>query len=109
MAQPKVYADFQNTDSWGRVRLNCVGTTRDLALQQVQLRDGLVLELYTDDADAAGRSEVLQATGVVEYSQDEQCWVAVIDWDAIRRVPEGAAGGINGVLGTDVPLSIEKR
>jgi len=109
MAPPKIYADFQNADGRGRIRLNCVGTAQDLARQQVQLRDGLRVELYADDADDAGRSEELQVSGVVEFSQDEQCWVAVIDWDAIRHVPEGAAGGINATLGTDVPLSIEKR
>jgi hypothetical protein len=109
MGQPRIYADFQNADSRGRIRLNCVGTTRDLARQQARLRDGPLLELYADDADDAGRPEQLQASGVVEYSQDEQCWVVVIDWDAIRRVPEGVAGEVNRTLGTDVPISVEKR
>jgi hypothetical protein len=30
MNKPKVYADFQNADSQGRLRLNCLGTVEDL-------------------------------------------------------------------------------
>ena len=43
MVMPKIYADFHNADSQGRLRLNCVGTTDDLARQQVELRKGLLL------------------------------------------------------------------
>jgi hypothetical protein len=80
MTRPKVYADFQNADPAGRVRLNCVGTVEDLARHQVALRDGLTLTLYADDADAQGRPEELQADAIVTFSTDENCWVATIDW-----------------------------
>jgi hypothetical protein len=72
---PKVFADFHNADAKGRLRLNCIGTVEDLAQQQVVLRDGLALTLY---------SEELEVEGVVQYSTDENVWVAVIDWNAIR-------------------------
>lgn len=77
MPPPKIFADFNNADPKGRVRLNCNGTTKDLATKQIQLRDGLVVALDDDDE--------LCATGVVEYSKEEQCWVAVIDWSAIHH------------------------
>ena len=75
MNNPKVFADFHNADAKGRLRLNCIGTVEDLAQQQIVLRDGLSLILY---------SEELEVEGVVQYSTDENVWVAVIDWNAIR-------------------------
>jgi hypothetical protein len=72
---PKVFADFHNADAKGRLRLNCIGTVEDLAQQQIVLRDGLSLILYSED---------LEVEGVVQYSTDENVWVAIIDWNAIR-------------------------
>lgn len=63
MVQPKIYADFQNADSQGRLRLNCVGTLEDLAQQHVQLREGLCLTLYADDLDDQGRPDELLVEG----------------------------------------------
>jgi hypothetical protein len=83
----KVFADFQNTDAHGRVRLNCNGTLRDLAAQQIDLHDGVPLTLYDNDEDATGHAVELQAAGVATYSADENCWVAVVDWQALRRIP----------------------
>lgn len=77
MDNPKVFADFHNADSQGRLRLNCIGSVEDLARQHIVLRDGLWLTLYSED---------LQVDGVVRYSPEEHLWVAVIDWKAIRRV-----------------------
>jgi hypothetical protein len=94
MPNPKVYADFQNADAAGRVRLNCVGTVEDLARQQIALRDGLELTLYDADAGADDHPSEIQADGVVQYSSDENCWVAIVDWSAFRCVQ--AAASFNG-------------
>jgi hypothetical protein len=88
MKNPRVYADFHNCDSQGRVRLNTVGTLEDLARQQVQLRDGLALALYADDANDLDQPDELRADGIVAYSEDERCWVAVIDWNAVHHASE---------------------
>ena len=77
MTHPRVFADFHNADAQGRLRLNCIGTVEDLAQQQIVLRDDACLTLY---------SEELEVEGVVQYSTDENVWVAVIDWGAIRDV-----------------------
>jgi hypothetical protein len=77
MNHPKVFADFHNADAQGRLRLNCIGTVEDLAQQQIVLREGVCLTLY---------SEELEVEGGVQYSTDENVWVAVIDWRAIRDV-----------------------
>ena len=79
MEKTKVFADFHNADSRGRLRLNCVGTQEDLSRQQVSLHDGKRLILYSED---------LEADGVVRYSSEENLWVAEIDWSAIRRLSE---------------------
>lgn len=88
---PRVYADFNNADARGRLRLNCVGTIKDLARQQVELREGLSLALYSDDGDDHGRADELRADGVVTYSAEEQCWVAAIRWDAVRHASDDTA------------------
>jgi hypothetical protein len=76
MDKPRVFADFHNADALGRLRLNCIGTVQDLARQQVALCDGQWLTLYSED---------LEVDGLVRYSTEENLWVAVIDWNAIRR------------------------
>ena len=77
MNKPRVFADFHNADAQGRLRLNCAGTLQDLARQQLSLHDGQGLTLY---------SEEIEADGVVWYSGEEQLWVSVIDWSAIRSL-----------------------
>jgi len=73
----RVYVDFHNADAQGRLRLNCVGTVQDLSHYQIKLREGLWLTLYSED---------LEVEGQVQYAGEENLWVAVIDWDAIREV-----------------------
>ena len=95
MGFPRVYADFQNLDDFNRLRLTCAGTFQDLERQAIQLNEGLVLTLYTDDENDQGQPDELRAEGVVHYDKDGQCWVAAIDWAAIRHasdeVPPDAA------------------
>jgi hypothetical protein len=88
MTSPKVYADFHNADPSGRLRLTCVGTLEDLSRQQVELREGLTLTLYSDDLDDKGDADELLIEGVVSFSKEEHCWVASIDWDTIRHASE---------------------
>jgi hypothetical protein len=92
MAHPRVYADFQNLDDFNRLRLTCAGTRDDLARQNIQLHEGLVLTFYTDDADEAGRPDELLADGVVRRNTAEQCWVAEVDWNALRHASDDRPG-----------------
>lgn len=85
MAHPRVYADFQNLDDENCLRLTCAGTRRDLERQALELREGMALTLYTDDATDDGQSDELLAAGVVHFNQADNCWVAAIDWQAIRH------------------------
>lgn len=79
MSNPKVFADFHNADSQGRLRLNCIGTIQDLAHQHIELQNGQLLTLYSED---------LEVDRIVQYSEEENVWVATIDWEQIRQVEE---------------------
>jgi hypothetical protein len=81
MNYPKVFADFHNADAEGRLRLNCIGTIEDLARQHIELQNGQILTLY---------SEELEVEGTVQYSEVEKLWVAQIDWAQIRQVEDYA-------------------
>jgi hypothetical protein len=41
MDKPGIFADFHNADEKGRLRLNCVGTMEELAVDQVGAMDVL--------------------------------------------------------------------
>ncbi|HTU91429.1 MAG TPA: hypothetical protein VMF69_15210 [Gemmataceae bacterium] len=88
MTVPKIYADFHNLDDSNRVRLTCAGTLADLSRQGIELREGLRLTLYMDDADDCGQPDELLADGVAHYHSEEQSWVASVDWDTVRHASE---------------------
>src|SRR5262249_46161263 len=88
MANSRVYADFQNLDDENRLRLTCAGTRRDLEQQRIELRDGMALTFYTDDANDNGQPDELIAEGIVHYDQSQKCWVGVIDWQALRHASD---------------------
>jgi hypothetical protein len=94
MPLPYVYADFQNLDDSNRLRLTCAGTLDDLARQDVQLREGLLLTFYMDDADDHGQPDDLRAEGTVQFNQEEKCWVATIDWSLVRHASDDVAAGV---------------
>jgi len=93
MSNSQVYADFQNLDDENRLRLTCAGTRRDLERQEMEVREGMVLTLYTDDANDAGQPDEPLADGVVHFDKAENCWVAAIDWNEIRHSLEKPASG----------------
>lgn len=79
MSQVRVFVDFHNADSQGRLRLNCVGSIEDLARQNIKLHEGRSLTLYSEDLDVEG---------VVQYSQEENLWVVAIDWNNIKQIDD---------------------
>jgi hypothetical protein len=82
MSVAPIYADFNNVDPKGRLRLNCIGTIQDLARLGITLYDGLHILL---------RDTELEVEGVVHFSSDESIWVAEIDSTKIatRRAQPG--------------------
>jgi hypothetical protein len=107
MGIPKVYADFQNLDDLNRLRLTAAGTLRDLERQGIPLHEGLLLTLSTDDEDDQGQPDELRAEGVAQYDVEAQCWVAAIDWTAVRHASAERAGDTGDPeASTAAPLGI---
>ena len=77
---PVVGVDLQNADPDGRVRLNTVGTLIDIERQSIELKPGLRLVLVDADLSAAGQ---------VAWSEDEELWVAEVDWNEVIPPAEG--------------------
>lgn len=71
----RLFADFNNADSEGRVRLNTQGTQNDLFTLGVTLADGM--HVILDDGDE------LSANATVRHCSREG-WVAEVDWQAIE-------------------------
>jgi hypothetical protein len=83
-----IYADFNNADAEGRVRLNGAGTLRDLARLGMRLRDGMPLTIHDEE---------LAADAEAVYSPSETIWVALIDWSLVRtwEAERAATSGTN--------------
>jgi hypothetical protein len=75
--EARIYVDFQNSDSHGRVRLNTNGTFRDLHALGVTLSDQLPIIIYSEELEADAR---------VVFSAEENIWVAQIDWQQVRAL-----------------------
>jgi hypothetical protein len=76
MDKPTLYADFNNADPLGRLRLNCIGTVEDLSRQGIRLREGLHVLLHDEE---------LEAEGETRFSPEEHIWVAVVNWQLVRH------------------------
>jgi hypothetical protein len=84
----RIYVDFLKVDDDGRLILSCSGTMRDLVNYGIELKDGLTLTFYSDDADDNGNPDELIVQGTVQYDQPSRRWVAVIDWNSIKHVSD---------------------
>src|SRR5262245_3933185 len=96
--QPQtIYADFNNADMQGRVRLNVAGTLSDLARLGLRLRDGMPLIIHDGE---------LVADAVAVYSPKESIWVAQIDWSLVRAWDDE----LSATVGTNAePLGARDR
>ena len=72
----KIFADLQNADTLGRVRLNTNGSLNDIKVQNISLKPGMMVQL--DD------NEEFSISGFVEFSNEENIWVAKINWDDLK-------------------------
>jgi hypothetical protein len=73
---PKIFADFNNLDRQGRVRFTS-GTNKDIERQQINLVPGT--RVLLDDG------EELSVVGIVEFSKEENIWVAKYDKDELAH------------------------
>ena len=75
----RICVDFNNADEKGRFRLITYGAITDIKRLNLALKDGLLINIYQDDDDF----EVLAR---VEFSREEQTWVAVADWSTRKEL-----------------------
>ena len=76
MKLPRIYADFNNSDPHGRLRLSCLGTFQSLSRQRLNLQDGMCATFHDEE---------LEVDGTVRYSDEERRWVAEIVWEEIHE------------------------
>ena len=77
MNPPKIFVDFNNADKNGRVRLNVSGSVEDIKSNGIILQNGLLVLLDDDDG--------LKTLGKLTFSEEENIWVAEIDWKDLER------------------------
>lgn len=101
MNVPEIYGDFHKLDDESRIMLTTLGTSRDLAKLGIQLKDGMSVVIYMDDADDAGHPDDLMADAIIRYNKQEKCWVAEVDWDKVcnrsEREQPKRRGPVNGL------------
>ena len=98
----RIFVDFMKTDDKRRLLLTTVGTRQDLTKYGIELRDGLVLSVYSDDLDAKGNRDDLIADGIVRFDAEQQRWVLEIDWKAEIRLTVDRSARRPGGLRTRV-------
>jgi hypothetical protein len=75
MSRHRIFADFNNADRNGRVRLNTHGALDDIARNGIHIAEGMTVLL--DDYEG------IQSTGIVRWDEHEG-WVAEVDWSEIE-------------------------
>jgi len=75
MSAPRIYADFNNADSKGRLRLITEGSLSDIKSLNLKMEEGLLIVVYDDE---------LSTSAEVSFSEEEKIWVAKVDWAQIR-------------------------
>jgi hypothetical protein len=88
MSKPRIYADFNRIDEHGWVLLDRRGTIDDLNKFGVELREGLQLTLYMDDADSFGNPDDLEIDAEVCLNKRLNIWAGRFDPEAFRHASE---------------------
>jgi hypothetical protein len=73
MELEKIFADFNNADVHGRIRLSTKGSLEDIQLKKIELKDGK--QIFLDDENE------MTTLGVLRFSIEEDIWVAEINWN----------------------------
>jgi hypothetical protein len=94
----RLWVDYNNIDIHDRVRLDCEGTLKDIERQQLAMQEGVPVTLWDDDADDQGHPLLVEVDGVLEFSPEDACWVAKVNWKGIRYLPIHKANTTNGTL-----------
>lgn len=72
----------------GRNYLKQIGTTQDLMVRDIQLKEGLTLRFYCDDADEAGNSDPLLFEGTVHLDLERSEWYVIVKEDSYSHLSD---------------------
>ena len=72
-----IFVDFNNADEKGRVRLSTNGSLNDIKNKNIELVEWK--KVLLDDYDD------LKTFGTLYFSNEENIWVAEINWDDIQH------------------------
>jgi len=75
----KLWVDFNNATYNGWVRFNCKGTIDDLENQNIILREGLELLLWTEDEDEYNNPIQLSVEAVAHFNDKDKTWEGKCD------------------------------
>jgi hypothetical protein len=75
---PPIHFDFNRTGTAETIGLDHPAVLAELARQSVELRDGLILNLWDEDGNEQGERDDLVATGVVRFEASSDRWLLEI-------------------------------
>ena len=75
----RIYADFNNCEEDGKVRLNTNGSLNDLCKAKTRIRTGMWVWLYDEDFEVESK---------LEYHQKWQIWLGEPNWSTIQYFSE---------------------
>jgi hypothetical protein len=94
MKRPQFYVDFNELIEKDLVALSATDQKLSTNGENVLLRDGLMIDVYSDDLDDKGKPDNLIASGIVERNRSlgwtkEIKWCCRINAQGIRHKSEG--------------------
>jgi hypothetical protein len=69
----------------GRNYFKQIGTTQDVMLNDIKLREGMRLSFYCEDSDDEGKSDDLLFEGTVHFDPEKSQWYTIIDESSYRH------------------------
>lgn len=71
----KIYADFNSTNEDDKVRLNTVGSIKDIEQYEGLLKNGMKVILYMEE---------IEVEALLEFNETIEIWLGVPDWSTIK-------------------------
>jgi hypothetical protein len=72
----------------GRNYIKQIGTTQDVAFEDIKLEEGMHLGFYCEDADDDGKPDDLLFDGTVHFDREKQQWYVVVDEESYRHASD---------------------
>lgn len=83
----KLWADFNAPSDFG-LRLNCLGTIKDLERQNLKLEEGMELLLWDEDYNEEYERDDLIVKATARYNSKNSIWEGEFEWNEIKHESE---------------------